>query len=166
MKQFIKTIGRRNSRGFDYIVEKFPKITRAKLKQVIFVVPQIGEVLNLKATLTEPFCRECSILGLLELLGQQEGNGLQGQHQESFEMLLCNGVSWILICISLRRTLEQYQVNMANDFTRLLVLWRNGAKVSAMTVCQPATSGHYTVINRLTSIVGKPDHSVSNSVIL
>ena len=38
MKRFIKTLGRRNSRGFEYIVEKFPKIT--KLKEGIFLGPQ------------------------------------------------------------------------------------------------------------------------------
>ena len=63
-----------------------------------------------------------------------------------------------------RRTLEQYQMNMANDFTRTLVLWRSGTKVSRMAVCQPTTAGLYTTINRLRSIIGNRSHKVSNSV--
>lgn len=56
MKHFIETFGRRNSRGVQYIKEKFPKITYAKLKESIFVRPQIREVLkdvNFKSTLDE-----------------------------------------------------------------------------------------------------------------
>lgn len=65
-----------------------------------------------------------------------------------------------------QRTLEQYQMNKASDFTRALVLWRNGTKVSGMTACQLTAAGHYTAINQLSSIFTNPNRSVSNSVIL
>ena len=44
-----------NSSGFAFLCKKFPKISTAKFKKVIFVGPQIREVLkdpNLEKTLT------------------------------------------------------------------------------------------------------------------
>ena len=46
MKNFVKAMGKANSRGFQYLAEKFPKVTSAKLKEGIFVGPQIREVLK------------------------------------------------------------------------------------------------------------------------
>lgn len=39
MQQFIKLLGKRNIRGFEYIAEKVPQITQAKLKEGLFVGP-------------------------------------------------------------------------------------------------------------------------------
>lgn len=44
MKNFVKAMGKNDSDGFRYLVEKFPKISAAKLKEGIFVGPQIREV--------------------------------------------------------------------------------------------------------------------------
>ncbi len=46
MKFFVKAMGKTNSRGYQYLVAKFPKISAAKLKEGIFVGPQIREVLK------------------------------------------------------------------------------------------------------------------------
>ena len=49
-------MGKSNSAGFQYLVKKFPKISAAKLKEGIFVGPQIREVLrdtNFKNSLTD-----------------------------------------------------------------------------------------------------------------
>ena len=46
MKNFVKAMAKVNSEGFQYLCGKFPKITTAKLKEGIFVGPQIREVLN------------------------------------------------------------------------------------------------------------------------
>ena len=46
MKHFIHTLWRRNSRGFDYIVEKLSKITQIKLQEGIFVKPLIKKALK------------------------------------------------------------------------------------------------------------------------
>jgi len=46
MKNFVKAMGKANSAGFQYLVNKFPKISAAKLKEGIFVGPQIREVLQ------------------------------------------------------------------------------------------------------------------------
>ncbi len=46
MKNFVKAMGKTNSRGYQYLVAKFPKISAAKLKKGIFVGPQIREVLK------------------------------------------------------------------------------------------------------------------------
>ncbi len=39
-------MGMTNSKGYQYLVAKFPKINAAKLKEGIFVGPQIREVLK------------------------------------------------------------------------------------------------------------------------
>lgn len=46
MKNFTKAMGKTNSKGFQYLVEKFPKVSSAKMKEGIFVGPQIREVLK------------------------------------------------------------------------------------------------------------------------
>lgn len=46
MKNFVKAMGKSNSNGFLYLCEKFPKLSHAKLKEGIFVGPQIREVLK------------------------------------------------------------------------------------------------------------------------
>ena len=54
----------------------------------------------------------------------------------------CHGkfISLIPIWVFFQRTLEWYQMNMGNNFTRTLVLWRSGTKVSGMTVYWPTTA--------------------------
>ena len=46
MKTFVKTMSKVNSEGFQYLSRKFPKISAAKLKEGVFVGPEIREVLN------------------------------------------------------------------------------------------------------------------------
>ena len=46
MKNFVKALGKTESAGFQYLVEKFPKISAAKLKEGVFVGPQNREVLK------------------------------------------------------------------------------------------------------------------------
>ncbi|XP_066463509.1 uncharacterized protein [Eleutherodactylus coqui] len=46
MKNFVKAMGKPESAGFQFLVEKFPKISAAKLKEGIFVGPQIREVMK------------------------------------------------------------------------------------------------------------------------
>ena len=48
MKNFVKALGKTESAGFQYLVEKFPKISAAKLKEGVFVEPQIREVLKVR----------------------------------------------------------------------------------------------------------------------
>lgn len=45
MKNFVKAMAKVNSQGFQYLSKKFPKVSAAKLKEGIFVGPQIREVL-------------------------------------------------------------------------------------------------------------------------
>ncbi|KAI6651885.1 Splicing factor 3B subunit 1 [Oopsacas minuta] len=44
MKTFGKTMGKTNSAGFLHLVGKFPKLNEAKLKEGVFVGPQIRQV--------------------------------------------------------------------------------------------------------------------------
>ncbi len=46
MKFFVKAMGKAYSRGYQYLVAKFPKISAAKLKERSSVGPQIREVLK------------------------------------------------------------------------------------------------------------------------
>lgn len=56
IKQLVKQMGKNNSSGFQYITKKFPKISSAKLKEGIFVGPQIRELISdhhFETTLTD-----------------------------------------------------------------------------------------------------------------
>ncbi|KAI6653126.1 hypothetical protein LOD99_3962 [Oopsacas minuta] len=44
MKTFVKTMNKTNSAGFLHLVGKFPKLSEAKLKEGVFVGPQIRQV--------------------------------------------------------------------------------------------------------------------------
>ena len=46
MKNFVKALGKTELAGFQYLVEKFSKISEAKLKEGVFVGPQSREVLK------------------------------------------------------------------------------------------------------------------------
>ena len=46
MKNFVKQLGKSKSNGFAFLCNKFPNISEAKLKEDIFVGPQIREVLK------------------------------------------------------------------------------------------------------------------------
>lgn len=46
MKNLVKAMGKANSPGFQYLVKKFPSISAAKLKEGIFIGPQIKSVLH------------------------------------------------------------------------------------------------------------------------
>ena len=55
MKNFVKAMGKVNSNGYAYLCEKFSKISSAKMKEGIFIGPQIREVMkdpNFEKTLT------------------------------------------------------------------------------------------------------------------
>lgn len=41
MKKIVKILARKSSKGFEYVKAKFPKITEAKLKEGVFIGPQI-----------------------------------------------------------------------------------------------------------------------------
>ena len=45
MKNFIKTVNK-HGKGFEYLRVKFPKLSDAKLKEGIFIGPQICEIIN------------------------------------------------------------------------------------------------------------------------
>jgi len=45
MKNFIKAMNK-HGRGFEHLREKFPKLGDAKLKECIFVEPQVREIIN------------------------------------------------------------------------------------------------------------------------
>ena len=44
MKNFVKAMAKQNSNGFEFLCKKFPKLSLAKLKEGIFVGPQIRKV--------------------------------------------------------------------------------------------------------------------------
>jgi adenosine deaminase len=46
IKCLVKTVAKTHSKGFQYLSKKFPNISIANLKEVIFVGPQIQEVLE------------------------------------------------------------------------------------------------------------------------
>ena len=46
MRNFVKVLAKQNSNGFEFLCEKFTELSQAKLKEEIFVGPQILEVLK------------------------------------------------------------------------------------------------------------------------
>ena len=44
MKQFMKTLARKSSKGFEYVKAKFPNITEAKLMESVSIGPHIKEL--------------------------------------------------------------------------------------------------------------------------
>ena len=46
MKNSVKALGKTNFTGFQCFIEKFPNISATKMKERIFVVPKIKEVLQ------------------------------------------------------------------------------------------------------------------------
>ena len=46
MKNFVKALAKQSSNGFEFLCEKFTELSQAKLKEGIFVGPQILEVLE------------------------------------------------------------------------------------------------------------------------
>ena len=59
MKNFVKAMAKQNSNGFEFLCKKFPKLSLAKLKEGIFVGPQIWKVFE------DPECEKT--LNTLEL---------------------------------------------------------------------------------------------------
>ena len=56
MENFAKVLKKNNSSGFAFLCKKFPKVSQAKMKEEIFVGPQIWELLedrNFEKMLTE-----------------------------------------------------------------------------------------------------------------
>lgn len=52
IKCIVKTMGKTESQGFQYLRDKFPRLSEAKLKEGVFVGPQIREILNDEAFFT------------------------------------------------------------------------------------------------------------------
>ena len=44
MKTSVKTMGKTNSAGFEHLKSKFPNLSAAKIKEGVFVGPQIKQV--------------------------------------------------------------------------------------------------------------------------
>ena len=46
IKNFVKALAKNSSNGFEFLFKKFPKLSQAKVKEGIFVGPQIREFLK------------------------------------------------------------------------------------------------------------------------
>ena len=153
-------------------------MTQANLKEGTFVGTHIREVfkhVNFKTSLDKlqlPM-RECFLLSLSELLGQQEDKGIQVLHQDSFECYLPMGCLMSPKVHFLDSHLDFFPENLG------IVSGEYGERfhqnISAMeklapmflerkTVCQQTNAECYPAINW--SINGNPNHSISNSVVL
>ena len=88
MKNFVKALGKSNSSGFAFLCKKFPKISEAKLKEGIFVDPQIWKVLkdpNFEKTLTA--LEQCAWKAFEWLCANFFGNIMSSLFQEGVENL-------------------------------------------------------------------------------
>ena len=136
MKNFVKAL-HKNGAAFQHLSTVFPGLSAAKLKEGIFVRPQIQEVLkdtdfeellNLKELRAwEAFKSVCS--GFL-------GNTRVPDYQACIEKLLksCECHSRFIFSIptstSSRQTLEQWVMSMEKDSTKTLWRWRATIKAN------------------------------------
>ncbi|GBP36303.1 hypothetical protein EVAR_85552_1 [Eumeta japonica] len=129
MKNLVKAMNK-DGGGFQYLKTKFPRISDAKIKEGIFVGPQIRELMkdsNFESTLNEAEQRAWT--AFVEVCHNFLGNKKKENYREiilellsSYKTLKCNMslkfISWILIWISFPLILEQYQMNTAKGFIK------------------------------------------------
>ncbi|GBP27477.1 hypothetical protein EVAR_14298_1 [Eumeta japonica] len=129
MKNLVKAMNK-DGGGFQYLKTKFPRISDAKMKEGIFVGPQIRELMkdsNFESTLNEAEQRAWT--AFVEVCHNFLGNKKKENYREiilellsSYKTLKCNMslkfISWILIWISFPLILEQYQMNTVKGFIK------------------------------------------------
>ncbi|GBP26486.1 hypothetical protein EVAR_85988_1 [Eumeta japonica] len=129
MKNLVKAMNK-DGGGFQYLKTKFPRISDAKMKEGIFVGPQIRELMNdsnFESTLNEAEQRAWT--AFVEVCHNFLGNKKKENYREiilellsSYKTLKCNMclkfISWILIWISFPLILEQYQMNTTKGFIK------------------------------------------------
>ena len=141
MKNFVKAMEKQNSNGFEFLCKNFPKLSLAKLKEGIFVGPQIRKVFEdpefektlntLELRAWHAFKWICS-----NFLGNAESNSYQEGVAEllaAYKEIGCR-MSFIHTSTFFLKILEQLVMSKVKDFTKISKLWKKGIKEFGMRV--------------------------------
>ena len=153
MKNFVKGMDK-TSHGFEYVRNKFPNVSDTKIKEGIFIVPQIRELVQDKQfdeDLNETernawlsFKKICK-----DFLENHKAVKYQDVVQDLLTFYKALGCNMSLKIHSLERRLDFCQkisvkpvMNKVKDFTKTLWLWKSGTKASGPQVCWQTIAGH------------------------
>ena len=152
MKNFVQGMDK-TGRRFQYVRNKFPKVSDAKIKEGIFIGPQIRELMQDKqfdedVNETErnawlSFKRICK-----DFLGSPKAANYQDVVQDlltSYKAMGCNmSVKihfWSHASIFSQKISAKSLTNTVKDFIKTLWLWKSGIKVSGPQVCWQTIAG-------------------------
>ena len=152
MKNFVKGMDK-TDRGFEYVRNKFPNMSDAKIKEGIFTGPQIRELMQDKqfdedVNETErnawlSFKRICK-----DFLGNHKAANYQDVVEDLSTSYKAMGCSMSLKCHFLDSHLDFFPENLGEvcdehgkDFTKTLWLWKSGTKASGPQVCWQTIAG-------------------------
>ena len=153
MKNFVKGMYK-TGHGFEYLRNNFPNVSEAKIKEGVFVGPQIKELMqdSSKKTWTR--------------LKEMHGCHLRGFARTSLEItkqrpirMLCRScwlrttlwdaiwvrksTFWGHIWIFSQKISAKSVTNTVKDFTKTLWLWNRGTKASGPQVCWQTAAGQW-----------------------
>ena len=154
MKNFVKGMDK-TGRGFQYVRNKFPNVSDAKIKEGIFIGPQIRELVQDKQfdkDLNETernawlsFKRICK-----DFLGNHKAANYQDVVQDLLTSYKAMGCNMSLKIHFLESHLDFFSqkisaksvTNTVKDFTKTFWLWKSGTKASGPQVCWQTIAGH------------------------
>lgn len=156
-KQFVKALDH-NKSAFQYLKNKFPKISDAKIKEGIFVGPQIRELMldeKFAATMDN---HELTAWGAFKQVCQ----GFLGKYKaanyaasvdeliESYQQLGCNmslKLHFLHSHLSFFPENEDVSDEHGERFTRVLPEWKTDTRESGALPCLRTSAGIYSVMN-------------------
>ena len=154
MKNFVKVMYKTGC-GFEYVRNKFPNVTDAKIKEHIFIGPQIRELMqdkqfdeDLNVTERNAWLSFRRISN--NVLGNHKAANYQDVAQElltSYKAMGCNMSLKIHFLGShfkffSQKIMAKSVMNMVKYFTNTLWLWKSGTKASGPQVCWQTIAGH------------------------
>ena len=139
--------------AFTYWWEKFPRLSEAKLKERIFIGPQIRDII--KDEYLDKLLQgdEKSTWDSFKFVVKVFlGNRRAQSHEEivnnllqSYQKLGCNMsqkyTSFACIWIFSRRIVVQWVMNTENVSIKTFLQWRRDIKVNGAVLCSPTTAG-------------------------
>ena len=144
-KNFVKAMVKHISNGFKFLCKKFPKLSQAKLKERIFVDPQIWKVFEdpeFEKTLNTLELRAWHLNGFAPIFWEISS---QIRIKKVLQNCLRHTKRWGVACpqrciffihtlsFSLK-ILEQLVMSRVKNFTKISKLWKKGTKEFGMKV--------------------------------
>jgi len=153
MKNFVKGMDK-TGHGFEYVRNKFPNVSDAKIKEGILIGPQIRKLMQDKQFDEDLNETEGNAwLSFKKICKDFLGNHKAANYQDVVQYLLtsykamgCNMSLkihfWSHTCIFSQKISAKSVTNRVMDFTKTLWLWKKGTKASVPQVCWQTFAGH------------------------